>query len=179
MSSTEEEVKELVERLHGGSDLNARFEDQDFPADSSSLGAAVPLLPSALPHTLHAGVFQNDDQFEWHSLYVMCDGSPELFVDGAEPDDVVAGELNDGWFLTALSLVATRGPLLRWLFVNELSMPLHGLYTIRFWVDGEWKLVVVDDRMPCAPGTHTPVTAAPRSTALTMLSGVRQGQDQQ
>lgn len=151
---TEKDVELRIASLQSGADLQKAFEDPDFPAGPESLGASMYTLTT---QQCSAGVFQNDEVFEWHSLYTMCNGKPELFVDGAEMDDVVAGELNDGWFLTALSLIAGRGSLLRWLFVDYLSAPLHGLYTIQFFVDGEWRYVMVDDRMPCCPGTHDPV----------------------
>ena len=83
MTSSEDEIKEIIAEIEAEQDLQYQFEDRMFPADMESVG-----------------VYQNDEMFEWHSLNTLCEGETQLFVDGVQSDDVVAGELNDGWFLT-------------------------------------------------------------------------------
>jgi hypothetical protein len=76
--------------------------------------------------------------------------SPQLFVDGAEAGDIVQGDLGDCWFLSALSTVASRKDLLRFLFAST-ALASQGIYTIRFFKNGRWKYVNIDDRIPCGP----------------------------
>jgi len=42
---------------------------------------------------------------------------PVLFVDGADPNDIIQGVLGDCWFLSALSALSTVGGL-----VNKLCV---------------------------------------------------------
>ena len=88
MTSTEDEIKAIIAEIESREDLQYQFEDNMFPADMNSVG-----------------VYQNDEMFEWHSLNTLCQGETQLFVDGVQSDDVVAGELNDGWFLTGADLL--------------------------------------------------------------------------
>ena len=54
---------------------------------------------------------------------------------------------SDLWLLGAIGMVQTRKELL------ERLVPYHdesqGLSALRFWKDGAWRTVVVDDQMPC------------------------------
>lgn len=84
------------------------------------------------------------------------------------PGDVVQGALADCYFLGALSTVADNERLLLDVFPDvdpELSAgeSVHdptsppseqqvndeGVYAVRFWRDGRWRVVVVDDWLPC------------------------------
>lgn len=49
--------------------------------------------------------------------------------------------------MSAFSVVALYPALLRKLFV--LADPKQGKYIIRLYKDGKWKLVTIDDRIPC------------------------------
>lgn len=70
-----------------------------------------------------------------------------LFKDGASAGDVMQGALGDCWFLGSLSCVGTREDLVSQLFV-EANVE-EGIYVVRFWKEGQWKLVTVDDYLPC------------------------------
>ena len=79
-------------------------------------------------------------------------------------DDVVQGELGDGGLLKALTLVGSSGPeTIDNLFVQEHCMPEKGLYTLKFFKDGEWTMVLIDDKIPCRIGTQTPIFARSRT----------------
>merc|ERR1719397_684214 len=62
-------------------------------------------------------------------------------------DHIKQGQLGDCYFLTSLSLMATRPGLL-----DKLILTPHinnaGIYKIRFCHDGQWKVITVDDRVP-------------------------------
>ena len=76
--------------------------------------------------------------------------TPTLFVNGADSGDIVQGALGDCWFLSAIACVAPRRDLLLNLFAStEYSQ--KGIYTLRFFKHGKWKLVTIDDRIPCTP----------------------------
>jgi hypothetical protein len=80
--------------------------------------------------------------------FVPAGKKPAVFLDGAEAGDVKQGALGDCWFLSALCCVATRKELLKNLFAST-EYASKGIYTIRFFKNGKWKHVNIDDRIPC------------------------------
>eukprot|EP00002_Diphylleia_rotans_P030029 TRINITY_DN6149_c0_g1_i6.p1 TRINITY_DN6149_c0_g1~~TRINITY_DN6149_c0_g1_i6.p1 ORF type:complete len:1182 (+),score=204.47 TRINITY_DN6149_c0_g1_i6:110-3655(+) len=69
-----------------------------------------------------------------------------LFRDNPINTSIIQGGLGDGYFLGALAAVATKPDLLARIFVSH-SVKL-GIYHLRFFKDGEWVDVVVDDLIP-------------------------------
>lgn len=93
-----------------------------------------------------------------------------LFKGGSDPDDVFQGALDNGWLLSALSIVAASGgvddgdidPLIRNLFVVPATSST-GVYGIRMWKNAQWHTMFVDDLLPVfKPGL---ATADPREEA--------------
>jgi hypothetical protein len=73
-----------------------------------------------------------------------------LFIDGIDQGDIVQGTLNNCWFLSALGILACTGiGNLEKLFTAKSAQ--YGLYQCRFYKDGEWRLVSIDDRLPVTP----------------------------
>jgi len=107
-----------------------KFEDPEFPTTDNSLYKNPP------------GEYQN---VQWKRPSEFCK-SPELFISGVESGDVIQGALGDCYFLGALSVVATRNDLLYPLFVS--AHPEAGFYQIKFWKNGAWRVVTIDDRIP-------------------------------
>jgi hypothetical protein len=82
------------------------------------------------------------------------------------PGDVRQGILGDCYFLGALSVVASHTDMLFDVFPdltpdlvrddqvvegtppNEQEANDEGLYAVRFWREGKWRIVIVDDRIP-------------------------------
>lgn len=54
--------------------------------------------------------------------------------------------LGDCWLLGAMSIVATRPKLIRALFAG--SCPEEGFYVCKFFIQGEWRWIVIDDALP-------------------------------
>jgi hypothetical protein len=61
-----------------------------------------------------------------------------------------------GRFLSALCCIASRKDLIRNLFAST-EYASQGIYTIRFFKNGHWKHITIDDRIPC---NVTPATCA-------------------
>lgn len=72
---------------------------------------------------------------------------PTLFCAGISSGDVIQGMLGNCWFISALSVVATRPKLLRKIFVSS-ALANRGIYTLKFYKDGRWIFVHVDDLVP-------------------------------
>jgi len=78
--------------------------------------------------------------------------NPKLFIGGAESGDVIQGQLGDCWFLGALAVVATRIDLIKEICVSDHSEH-SGFVQFRFYKNGKWTVVTIDDRIPCIGNT--------------------------
>ena len=114
----------------------------------------------------------NLDYVQWYSIKEINDEAT-FFYDGTESNDVMQGALGDCWFISALSVIATKDYLLRGEFnedilndgvidEEEIKMmsegiypPIFhcfsskGIYCFRFFKNFKWRYVLVDDRLPC------------------------------
>lgn len=120
---------------------NAHATDLTFPASNAALYRDPSNPPSEAPLAV-----------QWTRL----DGS--LYVHSARSGDVIQGGLGDCWFLGALASVASRQDLLLDLIVSD-ELSSHGVYTFRFYKNGQWHDIVVDDQLPCQPGFPQPLFA--------------------
>lgn len=113
-----------------------KYCDPDFPAALSSIYTPIKGKEAA-----HLGrpldKWMRPPEFIDH---------PKMFCDGVEAGDVIQGILGDCWFLGAASIIAARDDLLYPLVVKEV--PEHGYYVFKFFKDGAWKYVIIDDRVP-------------------------------
>ncbi|KAL8024927.1 putative WW domain, parvalbumin, EF-hand domain pair, peptidase C2, calpain family [Plasmopara halstedii] len=71
-----------------------------------------------------------------------------LFADGASSGDVIQGNLGDCWFLSALSVVATRSDILEQNFWRKDLYKSRGLFVCRFMKNFVWNYILIDDRLP-------------------------------
>ncbi len=79
------------------------------------------------------------------------------------------GQIADLWFLNALSLVASRPPLLRKLFVAT-GQEKQGRFCIQFFKEERWRNVPLDDCLPCnALGTPIFATSTDQNEIWPML----------
>jgi len=74
----------------------------------------------------------------------------ELFVDGCKPNDIHQGELGDCWFLSAIACLSAHGQLVEKLFTYTDAQ--KGLYVVRFYKNGVFQDVTVDDYFPSKYG---------------------------
>jgi len=70
---------------------------------------------------------------------------------GFRAQDLRQGGLGDCWFLSALAVVAERHDLIARLFVDldAKAVAAPGRCAVRLFLDGAWRVVEVDDRLPC------------------------------
>lgn len=119
------------------------FEDPDFLCQPSSM--------------FRDDLSRIDPRIKWlrPSEYA---SDPVLFQDGVEAGDVCQGDLGDCWFLSAASCVGASAGLIPKLFATATD---PGRYEVRFFKNGLWRPVFIDDRIPCVPdpddGGYRPV----------------------
>ena len=66
----------------------------------------------------------------------------------ARLNDLVQGQLENRWWLTALSPLLDLPTYLGNLFVSKRHAA-KGLYTVKFFKEGRWRYVHIDDLIPC------------------------------
>jgi len=106
------------------------FKDISFPPGKDSIGG------------------EDKHVKKWRRASELGGKNSVLFDDSAVSSDVVQGELGDCYFLGALAVVANRYRLFRNLFIPTGISHL-GLHTLQFYKDGRWRLMTVDDMIPC------------------------------
>ncbi|XP_033102316.1 calpain-A-like isoform X2 [Anneissia japonica] len=137
---TTENYEVFFEEVKKNSTNDQLFEDDVFPADSSSL--------------YFVERDSNVDDVEWKRPHELCN-APLLQVDGISRDDVIQGALSDCWFLASCAGVAKHKALIS--MVVKGDQPLHGegycgIVHFRFWRFGSWVDVIIDDRLPTVNG---------------------------
>jgi hypothetical protein len=77
--------------------------------------------------------------------------TPKLFTtaDGECFNDVDQGAMGDCYFISSLSILGTRRDLLKLNVAVDSAHPSRGHYGFRFFKEGQWRVVEVDDRLPC------------------------------
>ena len=82
------------------------------------------------------------------------------FVNGQpkfSASDIRQGSVGDCWFLSAVAVVAERRPdLIRDIFFSQNKIAARntgsdGKYTVRLFIDGDWRSVLVDNFLPTKP----------------------------
>eukprot|EP00347_Sterkiella_histriomuscorum_P017724 403348238 len=128
---------------------NQPYVDEQFPAANESLikNWKDPLVQDKV---------STWKQFKWlrpHEIPVIQEGGVELavFLDSIDPSDIRQGLLGDCYFLSCLSVLAENPKRIMKLFVTD-KVNDYGVYAIRICKNGEWKEVVIDDRIPCFQG---------------------------
>ncbi|KAL6060627.1 putative cytoskeleton-associated protein CAP5.5 [Balamuthia mandrillaris] len=123
------------------------FSDREFPATINSI------FPAGLRGS--EGRDKDVQNIEWKTI-TQLSRSPALFVDGVDEGDVMQGNLGNCWLLSAMSIIAGFSEqLIKDLFLPTCK-PEVGLYQCRFYKNGEWITVTVDDRIPVMKGTNRP-----------------------
>jgi len=76
-------------------------------------------------------------------------GYTSLIGPGGEVDtaDVCQGDVGDCWLLSAMCVVAAKPNALARVLVTH-AVSDCGAYLVRFFIGGEWRAVVMDDRVP-------------------------------
>jgi hypothetical protein len=121
------------------------YEDTTFPATGSSLyvDPANPPKGALSP--------ENIDWIRVNSNEISGMSAPETFKSDSSPGDAIQGQLGNCWFVSAMSVLATRYELLDNVLVSDKNRS-RGIYTLKFFKAAKWRYVHIDDRLPCTKG---------------------------
>lgn len=121
------------------------FEDSEFPANDKSI-----FFSRAPP-----------EQIVWRRPKDICEPDPpSLFVDGSSRHDITQGKLGNCWFVASCSTLALEPSLLEKVIPDMKNQEwdvkdvgkYQGIFRFRFWRQGEWTEVVIDDLLPTVYG---------------------------
>ena len=88
----------------------------------------------------------------WKNVkWTRFDGAPLVDDGGFSANDLRQGRLGDCWFISALAVIAERKDLIERLFVGDSggsNSAKAGVYGCRLFLDGKWRVIYVDDRLP-------------------------------
>jgi calpain len=113
------------------------FEDPDFPANNNSLS--------------HSGNI--DGVIEWKRPHQLST-NPQFIENGISRFDVKQGALGDCWLMAAMAVLTQDMDLFHNVVCedNGFDENYAGIFKFRFWQYGEWKTVIIDDRLPTRNG---------------------------
>ncbi|KAF7662715.1 hypothetical protein LDENG_00227510 [Lucifuga dentata] len=124
---------------------HALFEDLDFPSNDTSL-----FSDGSTPITRLQG------NITWRRPQEICQ-SPSLFPDNISLGHAKQGLLGDCWFLCACTVLLKNKHLLNKVFSPDQPQwgdrRYRGSFQFRFWQQGHWTEVTIDDRLPCINST--------------------------
>ena len=92
---------------------------------------------------------------------------------GFRAADLRQGGVGDCWFLSALAVIAERHDLIARLF-TDTAPNAAGCYGLRFFLDGEWQTVLIDDRLPVARAPRRPDLAFDAKLAFSRCGSATQ-----
>ncbi|XP_050417357.2 calpain-15 [Patella vulgata] len=139
------EVEEALERLQCirlfCKQNKEEFVDDSFPPSSKSLYLdnnsrfAARNFQWLRPHQISAYT-RDESKLKW------------VIYRTPMPEDISQGVLGNCWFLSSLAVLAERPELVeRIILTKEYSV--EGGYQVRLCKDGMWKVVLIDDYLPC------------------------------
>ncbi|KAL3985978.1 Calpain cysteine protease family protein [Acanthocheilonema viteae] len=163
LQDDEKEAASEFDRIVGFcKENNMPFIDDSFPHSKKSIGNFI------IDGRLN-GKKISADHFIWlrpQDIYTK-DGKRyrwSVFLD-PKPSDIEQGCLGNCWFLSALAVIAERPDILDQIFLTKVYNP-WGVYQIRLCVDGHWRVVLVDDFLPCHSQTRGIAFAVGRRNQL-------------
>ena len=108
------------------------------------------------------------DEFEWkRAREVFGDGDIHVYKD-IEPDDILQGGLGNCYFLSAISAIAEHHNRITKIFLTK-EYNSEGIYVVAMCIAGIWQEIVIDDLIPCKPGTNKPAFNTSRSNELWVI----------
>ncbi|CAF1074938.1 unnamed protein product [Brachionus calyciflorus] len=111
------------------------FEDDKFPANDASLYRFQKFITSKI---------------SWRRPHEFTK-NPQFIVDFIEPNDLDQGQIGNCWMVAAAACVLNVPEYLKRVIPDGQTFEKNdyaGIFHFRFWIDGEWVDVVVDDRIP-------------------------------
>ena len=109
---------------------DAKFTDESFPTEMSSIGEIEGLPPNT----------------SWKRISEIVK-DPKLIVDGILPTDIVQKRLDKCYFLSTIATLAEKESRIITIFADQKESA-NGLYKVKLRVNGYIREIIVDDFVP-------------------------------
>ena len=149
---------------------SGEFKDEVFPPNNNSLygkdkdGNWIDTCSSRRSKALSQIKVQEQD-IVWLRAKEFYGEDVKLFSDAIQIDDITQGKVGDCYFIATISALAEFPKLVSQLFKTK-TLQENGCVEIALQIDGEWKIICLDDYFPCDKTTKTPIFASSKSKEL-------------
>jgi hypothetical protein len=101
------------------------------------------------PEDISQDDLRNWDRIQWARVEnIFGSKNYQVFYEGINKDDIIQGGLGDCYFLSAVAALCKYPELVEKLFLIKAKSNEH-CYGCYYRINGIWKLVLVDDYLPC------------------------------
>ena len=133
--------------------FSSAFTDSLFPPEKKSLCPVNSRNNWILPKEAEPEDVQGWELIKWFRPEdIFGNSNYQVFIDNIEPSDINQGNLGDCYFLSAVGALSKNSNLIEKLFYIRERSQEH-LYGVYLFINGKWKLVILDDYFPCL-GTY-------------------------
>ena len=153
------------------SDNSFPFIDPLFPPSTSSITGQLDLYTYTDPYPSRrfksSQLFNIDiSNIKWQRPKDIFNNQPFSLFDGKiKASDSIQGRIGDCYFLSAISALAEHPQMVYQIF-KTLTIVDNGCYEIALRLNGEWKIVIVDDYFPCSSKTNLPIFCKPNANEI-------------
>ena len=142
---------------------NVPFTDDHFPPNAESFmgkfkGDYVDKCEERRKANLNC-IKVSENDIEWKHIKEIYSGA-KLFGDKIQKEDVTLGSIPDSYFISVL-ISLTEFPQLIFQLFKTVTLPDSNdmAIEIALKIDGDWKVVLLDDMIPVKKGTKEPIGA--------------------
>ena len=128
---------------------NTAFTDELFQPVKKNLCPLNEIGRWAFPEDITQEDLNGWERIQWaRAENIFGSKNYQVFYDGINKDDIIQGGLGDCYFLSAVAALCKYPELVEKLFLIKTKSNEH-CYGCYYRVNGIWKLVLVDDYLPC------------------------------
>ena len=128
---------------------NTAFTDELFQPIKKNLCPVNEIGRWAFPEDITQEDLNGWERIQWaRAENIFGSKNYQVFYEGINKDDIIQGGLGDCYFLSAVAALCKYPELVEKLFLIKTKSNEH-CYGCYFRVNGIWKLVLVDDYLPC------------------------------
>ena len=140
---------------------SGEFDDKKFPPNADSFFARTNGKPTDSNSDRYSkslkAIKVNDSQVEWKRAKEIWGDDVKIFGDKVTLEDIKIGEVADAYFVATLAALAEFPALIVQLF-KTVQLPTDGsAIQVAIQIDGDWKIVPIDDRFPVNKDTNKPI----------------------
>lgn len=125
-----------------------KFIDDLFKAETSTLCPIDENEEFVLPESCEPQDIEGFEDYSWTNFEKIFHGKNyQVFLDKIEENDIIQGSLGDCYFLSAIAALTKFPDLIKGLFLFQ-ERSEEGCYGVKYRVNGNWKIVLVDEAIP-------------------------------